>query len=446
MSRKRIALIVDHPLRDLDGLILLAAELGARGHQAMLVPMYCKEEVFLLKPDFVLVNYARPANVALIRACHAAGIQVGVLDTEGGIIADMPAFAERLSAYFQDLDLYCTWGAQQRDALQARVNGHGMLVRQTGSPRYDFAVEPWRARAQRARPLVLFNSSFPLCNPRFQDPEAEIQEVVKLGYDEAWVRERMEHQQRALHAMVEAALAVARALPEFDFVLRPHPFENADVYRQAFAAVPNLEVRQAGTVFSQLRDAVAVLHYHCSTAIDGFLAGCEPYQLDWIDAPAIAHEITSAVSRKAASVDQLVAELRQLAAGQPGPVPENVRAARQQIVHDYFGPSDGQASRRAADAIEETLGRRARPAAAPLLAFWREHKWRTRGKLAVLLLLGAGQLDRVRGVDRASAKHFDSAQVQQRLLELARVAPRLNGLRARPAGRRNRRRTVLVER
>jgi len=82
----KICLIVDNPLRDLDGMVLLSMHLAERGADVYLVPMYTQGyEVPAICPDFVLMNYARTANAELIKAYSRAGIVVGVLDTEGGI-------------------------------------------------------------------------------------------------------------------------------------------------------------------------------------------------------------------------------------------------------------------------------------------------------------------------------------------------------------------------
>ena len=80
---KRISLIVDNPDRDLDGLVLLAATLAQRGAEVFLVPMYNQRlEIAALKPNFVLMNYARAANRRLIREYSQDGIAVGVLLTD----------------------------------------------------------------------------------------------------------------------------------------------------------------------------------------------------------------------------------------------------------------------------------------------------------------------------------------------------------------------------
>ena len=114
---KRVCLVVDHPLRDLDGLVLLGAHLASRGVEVFLVPMYDKHEIWLLRPDLVLLNYLRYAHGGFLKACHAADVAVGVLDTEGGERVDFAMFAAQVEPFLPGVRLYCVWGRAQYKAL-----------------------------------------------------------------------------------------------------------------------------------------------------------------------------------------------------------------------------------------------------------------------------------------------------------------------------------------
>ena len=64
----RIAIVVDHPERDLAGLVLTALDLTQRGIVCHLVPLNLQErEIWALAPDFVLFNYLRRSNEQFAR-------------------------------------------------------------------------------------------------------------------------------------------------------------------------------------------------------------------------------------------------------------------------------------------------------------------------------------------------------------------------------------------
>ena len=84
----RIGWVVDHPKRDLAGSVLAAYQLASRGASVALIPMYEQGvDVPRLGLDTLVANYARAANLDLMRSFAAAGLALYVLDTEGGVLA-----------------------------------------------------------------------------------------------------------------------------------------------------------------------------------------------------------------------------------------------------------------------------------------------------------------------------------------------------------------------
>ena len=361
---RRICLIVDHPLRDLEGLVLVACELARRGHEAFLVPMYHRHEVFLIYPDLVLVNYVRFANIGFIDACRRVGIAVGVLDTEGGVQKDVDAFARRVCPYLDRVALYCAWGPRQLAALRAcSPDGAGSLVA-TGCPRYDFAAPRWRGAiktdgAAWPRPLILIDTNFPIINPRFQSARREGIELVKgMRYSSGYVHELIRQTHVARDELVQAADRLAAIFPQILFVIRPHPFERADYYQSLFHQRPNVRVIQQGTIFEWATRAAAIVHHNCSTAIDGFLMGVEPIHLAWLDSPLLYQPVSVAVSQHATSLDHLVALVGYIVGGQKLMVPEDLAGRRRRIVEEFFLANDGEATMRVVDAVVQALDRK----------------------------------------------------------------------------------------
>lgn len=432
----RVCLIVDHPLRDLDGLVLVGAQLLRRDVEVFLLPMYQRHEVFLLQPDLVVVNYLRFANASFVEACVRSGIRVTVLDTEGGVVQDVHAFARRVCQYLHLVSLYCTWGRKQYAALEGcdRLT-HGTLVL-TGCPRYDFASERWteaiRDVDSRWDGIILVNTNFPIINPRFQSTQREVKELVAgMGYDREWVLAFMEQSKVAQTELINATRAMAARFSDVVFVVRPHPFENPGAYETAFAGQTNVHVVQSGTVLEWIQKARAVLHVFCSTAIETFLMGKEPVLLQWIDAPLLQQPVSAAVSQKAKSISHLEDLLRAAVNGHRLPVPSELQRTRQEVIQEYFFANDGQAAVRVAEAIARLLrdtasgdGEASRKRGA-----WRtlrgQRGWRSRLQLALALAVGTSGFDLIRRVLRrpwvSPAKRFGPSDVCDVLTRLARV-------------------------
>lgn len=441
----RVCLIVDHPLRDLDGLVLVAAHLAAGGTEVFLVPMYQKHEVWLLRPDVVLLNYVRHAHADFIRTCLAGGIRVGVLDTEGGV-RDFSTFADQVEPYLPGVSLYCVWGRVQFDALAAAARRHGVALHETGTPRYDFASDPWRRALEEVDvppgPMVLVNTNFPLVNPRFQNVEREVAELVKMGWQEDAVRARVEQTKLARAQLVAATNDIARAFPAATVVVRPHPFEGARGYGELFAGAPNVRVRLSGSVFEWLNRAAVLVHHNCSTAIEAAMMGQEPIMIDWFTAPLCYQEATAAVSHRVASKRDLI-DLVSRAIDGPALVPSpEMTSARNDIVARFFHANDGCAAARVAAAIQEAaVSKLSRP---PRLAYAREiigTPAAASGRVRRAALLAAG--DRVYRAGQSlarrsrlpAAKAFEADRVATLMTRLARVVPGWPAIQVRPVGR-----------
>jgi surface carbohydrate biosynthesis protein len=368
-----VCLIVDNPLRDLEGLVLLGRQLATRGAKVTLVPMYEQGfDVPALRPDLVLVNYTRPNNADLIKSYKNAGILVGVLDTEGIGGKNPDQFAQMVkSAGCTDLvDLYCVWGYAQHAAFLRQGTVSPDLLHATGCPRYDFCAEPWRAALPKpavAPGYVLINTNFPTVNPRFSNSSTHEEEaMVQAGFSREFARQFISDAGQAYRAVLDTSITLARRFPDVQFVLRPHPFEDIRSY-DGLAELPNAAVIQDGTSIEWINGARLLIHQNCSTAIEATMLNVEPLSMEWFNTPALRLEAATSVSRAAVSETNLI-ELVQLALdGRLPSVDAATGKARGQIISDLYTAIDGDSSSRVADAVLETIEatRRGRRVAAP---------------------------------------------------------------------------------
>ena len=156
-TKLSVGYVVDHPRRDLPGGVQFARALIQRGGEAYIIPMYDQAvDVPLLPLDAIVVNFARPANLELVRSYHEMGLPVFVMDTEGGnptvagsntpdrlaTLLQERGFSELLSGYF-------FWGPALRDVVAARSGMPADELHTTGCPRFDYAGPRWRSTLQR---------------------------------------------------------------------------------------------------------------------------------------------------------------------------------------------------------------------------------------------------------------------------------------------------------
>jgi len=360
----RIGYVVDHPKRDLPGGVMVAHALATRGVETVLIPLYEQAvDVPLLALDALVVNFARPANLELVRAYSAMGIPVWVIDTEGGVLADDGANTpDRLAAYIREsgfaelLAGYFFWGSTLHEAF---VQGSGMpadRLHLSGCPRFDYAAPRWRSLLEYDRDdYVLVNANFPLVNPLFaKSPEAEVGSLVAAGWDRPYVEQLLSESRQILRNYLDTVLRLALRFPQTPFLVRPHPFENDALYRREFAAAPNVVVEGRGSVLNVIHHARGVLHLNCGTAIESLLLDKLPLSMDFLNTPFMSRHssLPSRVSQGVATEAQLERFLDDLPAATRD---FDFEGRHRALVRPWFHANDGAAADRIAEALLAAL-------------------------------------------------------------------------------------------
>ena len=332
-----------------------------------IVPMYEQGvDVPRLGLDTLVVNYARDANLDLMRSFAKAGLALHVLDTEGGVLAERggnapPAMAAyvRNSGYADILSGYFFWGGRLHAAFNDNRTMPSDRLHLTGCPRFDFAAPRWRTLLDGKRHgYLLVNANFPLVNSRFSSkPGAEREAMIRAGWDGPYVdRFIADLRQVFANYLVEIG-RLAAARPDRAILVRPHPFESEEVYRTALAQHSNVVVDGTGSVLDMIQNAAAVVHLNCGTAVEAVLLEKLPVQLEYLNTPATAgHALLPArVSRAVTSFDELLAVVDRL--------DEETRTFDFAGVHSanieaFFYRNDGAAAERVADIVLRANDRR----------------------------------------------------------------------------------------
>ncbi len=426
----KVCLIVDNPLRDLDGIVLLAWQLAQRGAEVWLVPMYEQGfDVFAIRPDWVVMNYIRPNNLDLVRLYRRAGMSVCVLDTEGAGGKTAQEFAGMVgqSGGADLCDLYCVWGDGQMAALQEDGRVPAGALRLTGCPRYDYCADPWRNTlppTSVAPGFVLVNTNFPVVNPRFSSgADGEKRSMMQAGFSAGFADAYIRDAKVALDGVVAMLQVLLARFPEQQFVLRPHPFESVDAY-QSLQDKPNFQLRQEGTSIQWLNQCALLLHLNCSTAVEAAMLGREALSLAWLDTPALRVPAPSEVSRHAGSIDELVTMVGAVLQGQRPAADAAVAARRQHVISSVYHAIDGLSAQRVAQALMDfDRGTLRDPHVAGLslrgrLVHWSRHLLGYRLASAMRRRLGDQTL-----AQRRTAKRFGEAEVRGALDRLSAAKP-----------------------
>ena len=365
-EQPRVAIIVDSPYRDLPGMVLLAMHLCRQGLQCFLVPFNLREpELGAIAPDFVLLTNLRRKIERLAGQLKESGVQVGVLDTEGGVMPSVEHLGHLMTKNREvrhDLACYFTWGTRVASYLAEGEWFDDAQIVATGTPRLDCYADPWRQAMLNATPdldqygknLILFNGCFTVGNPAFATPQQEARAKVEMeGFDPDSVRSWQGAEQESLRLLAELANKVAARFPEATVVYRPHPFERLETYHGLLHDLDNLHLIKEGSIYGWILRAKAVIQRGSSTAIEAGIAGVPALSASWlpihfdfvaIDAVSIPCQDTAVMFD---TVEEILADRFVY--------PEEVKSGIERVTREWYFAADGKSHERVAETILRCL-------------------------------------------------------------------------------------------
>lgn len=369
-TRRRIGFVVDHPKRDLPSGTMLAHALAEKGMETALIPFYDQGvDVPLLELSAVIVNYARPVNLDLVRQYAEAGIPVYVIDTEGGVLAkDGPNTPHVLARYVNEsgyrdlLAGYFFWGAVLKDAFAAESGLPEDRLHLTGCPRFDYASPRYRDLLEFDRSgYFLVNTNFPAVNPRFLPSGTDDRHALRdVGLSDTYIDRMLSETRLILDGMINTVHHLAVRFPEERFLVRPHPFESQEFYQTKFEGLRNVSVDGQGGVLNVLKHAKGLLHVNCGTAIEAVMLGVLPMHLGFLDQPFMAEHalLPAQASRQVSSMEELEGLIENVAKATEI-FPFEVK--HRETVQPFFYLNDGLAAERMAAVLHADLTRTSRP-------------------------------------------------------------------------------------
>lgn len=432
----KIGFVVDHPKRDLASGVMVANALAKRGIETVLVPLYEQAvDVPLLGLDGLVINYARPANLDLVRGYHAMGLPVWVLDTEGGVLANDGANSpDRMAAYMRDsgyvslLAGYFFWGGVLYDAFLRGSGFSANRLHVTGCPRFDYAAPRWRDVLTFDRKnYVLVNANFPLVNPLFsRSPEEEKKALIAAGWAPQYIDRIIADSHQVFSSYINTVRELAIRCPQQNFIVRPHPFENSNRYRREFSRETNITVNGLGSVLNVIHNSVGVIHLNCGTSIEAVLLETIPLSMEFLNTPHMASHssLPSRVSYPVLSLDDLVDQVNKLGASAAN---FDFTSRHAQIIQPWFHLNDGCAADRIAEVLVahlRNIGEKNRHPSirASLKSSRQRSSWGQRLQAMVANLLGSHLSARIRAALQPvrREKGLDLESVSVSLAALAR--------------------------
>lgn len=269
------------------------------------------------------------------------------------------------------------WGEANSQAWREHPDYAGGPIGITGNPRADllrpelrgyFAQEAARL-SERFGDFILVNTNFSRVN-HFTPGQSWQRRLAEDGGERIVSEDDPRlglaaHKTELFRHFVEMVPAVARRFPDRTLVVRPHPSESPDIWRQVLADCPNAHVIYEGNVGAWLMAASALVHNGCTTAVESFLLGRPAIAYQPVVSEVYDHPLPNALSVQCFGLQQLYDRLADTLDGCVDAREEFI-AARRDLAHHHIVSYDGpMACERVLEELDDVLathgGRRPGP-------------------------------------------------------------------------------------
>jgi len=280
--------------RELYGKLLLALFSAENGFNVVIGQENSLARCLSHMPKGISLHYGvAQQHVKAFTAVHASGHKNVALDEEGLAIYSPEMYLRyRISSEALELvEKFYAWGNFQSDIIHTKAGGTKEKVLPTGNPRFDLLRPEFRSVFQddakwierKYGDFILINTNFASSN-HFKGHDfgftiLERRGLIRNKDDEIFHRERLDYQKKILNCFVEMIREIHDEFPGYRIVLRPHPSENQQFWREITHGLPNVTVVHEGYIIPWLMAAKTLIHNGCTTGIESFL----------IKTPAIAY-------------------------------------------------------------------------------------------------------------------------------------------------------------
>jgi len=377
-AKATLLMPVENQVRELDSKLLLACIAARRGFASLIG--FRREIHFHISsfpPGIYLSKSMTAASDLMFKIMRKLGHEIVAWDEEA--LVHLPPetyFSRRLSPVAMGFVSHMfAWGQDNAELWQQFPQlPDGTEIHVTGNPRNDVLRPEIRLYYQKTvEELVERYGSFILINTNFNHVNAFYPGLnlfvpndkpggdprrgrAAKGMTREYAQGLRDHKQAIFEKFQQLIPAVEQVFPEYNIVVRPHPTENQEIYRQIAAGSERVEVTNEGNVVPWLMAARALIHNGCTTGVEAYVMGV----------PAISYRATvnenydygfyrlpNLLSHQCFDFEELITTLGKMLAGELGAAGGDERKA---LVDRHLAALDGPlACERIVDVCEKII-------------------------------------------------------------------------------------------
>lgn len=431
MNEKILYLPIETQSRELDSKLLLAHAALKRGYKVFIgsrgaILRIAKKNGFgvYLAKDYKLRSFPQVCD-----STRPHYIFVG-LDEEGLVFIDDDKYLKRKNlTELKNLDIILTWGDYQRNVIAKKYPALSHKAFSVGNPRFDLLrpeVSPYFERyASNAK--FSYKGNYVLINTNFAPGNMSVQykldyynhvkreyELSNIEVDQGiadYILERKDYYNMLFNKYVEMLLEVAPLYPNITFIIRPHPSEDIDTWRN-HVNLPNVTVIREGNVIGWIKNSIAVIHTGCTTGIEAWAIQKPVIQYNPCENPNQESPLPNRFGYKATTISKLCKLIDEAFSGKLTIDESYIKQIK--IAKPFIKNITGKYStERILDVIESITGKIDCKNNNNLNIYWKQHAIKLKIKHIVARLLRNNEpiVNKVFGIKKSNSLLFKSLKI-----------------------------------
>lgn len=170
------------------------------------------------------------------------------------------------------------WGKFDNDSILNNNKLSKEKIKISGNPRFDLSKKKFdffyekKFKQKILNKKIFINCAFGLINNYVdQKVDTKIWSIkVKNypSYKNLW-KSLDEYESTLFPRFIEGITYLIKSLPNENFVIRPHPIENEQIYINLFKDFPNVIIDKKSSIQSEFLNSKLIIHNGCTTAVEG---------------------------------------------------------------------------------------------------------------------------------------------------------------------------------
>ncbi|WP_066161429.1 surface carbohydrate biosynthesis protein [Aliarcobacter skirrowii] len=316
--RKFLYLPIESKVRELDSKLLLSIEAIKDDYIIIIGSKSMMSKLRYLPKGILVYKDSSYPMKDRFQELKELGHKIVVLDEEGFVQTNWDDYLNRRIKFdtINYVDLFLCWGLEQFNTLNGYISDISAKTKlySTGHPRIDLLRSPISSYNNENKTVnkkcILINTKLGEVNHNKGKNGwinlLKSHNMIKNENELSFRYEQIEYKKALMESYISLLHEISHKFKEYQIVVRPHPVENIDKWRDLTNNLENVIVTNKKPIGYWIHQSDVVIHTGCTTALEAFIMDKPVITFKPIDDKRFEVPLPDSISLKATNEEQCV--------------------------------------------------------------------------------------------------------------------------------------------